>query len=156
MDWSKVKQKVESRFATSLRGRLTINLTRYRKSSADHLYEFWFSFDGRKLHSVSDGQFYEAVYDRTTGQRADWDETELATPSGFESKRLVEGSLNLPIDALVQHEHPVVRALGIVDARFGERRLKMLSVAGEHPIVADLARLRAQAEGLRLVGEIAI
>lgn len=153
MDWSKIKQMAEGRFAISLQGRLTINLTRYRRSSADQLYELWFSFDGMKVCGVSDGRFYNAVYDHKTGARSDREEAERITPSGWMSKQLLIDSLNLSIDDLLRHESPVVRALAVVDARFGERRLKTLDVTNEHAIVADMARIRGRVEGVRLAGD---
>lgn len=153
MDWSKVRQRAESRFSRSLQGRLSVHATRYRKSSHDQLYELWFAFDGEKLCSISDGEFYEAAYDRKTGQSANWHEIERSTPSGLTGKRLVQESLDLGIDALLEHSSPIVRALGIVDARFGERRLRQLDITAVHPIIARLAQLRAHIDGVNLAGQ---
>lgn len=145
MDWSKVRQRAESRFAASLRGRLTLHLTRYRRSH-DQLYELWLSFDGQKLTGVSDGAFYKAAY----GRFDLWGEIEKSTPSGSLSRRLVEESLNLSVEALVTHESPILRALGMADERFGERRLRKTNIAEEHPLVTNVVRIRCGIEGIRL------
>ena len=155
MDWSKVKQRAEERFADSLRGRLTLHLTRYRMSH-DQLYELWLSWDGQKLAGVSDGKFYKTVYDHQAahggagGKPLLWDEAEASSPSGWLSKRLIEESLNLSVEALVSHESPVLRALGMADSRFGERRLRKVDISNEHPFVASVARARCLVEGILL------
>lgn len=155
MDWSKVKQRAEERFADSLRGRLTLHLTRYR-TSHDQLYELWLSWDGQKLAGVSDGEFYKTVYNHQAahggsgGKPLLWDEAEASSPSGWLSKRLIEESLNLSIEAMVSHESPVLRALGMADFRLGERRLRKVDIGNEHPLVASVARVRCRAEGIRL------
>jgi hypothetical protein len=157
MDWSKVKQRAEERFASSLRGRMTLHLTRYRKSSHDHLYELWLSLDGEKLVGVSDGEFYEAYYKALVkaGHKSDVSsQTEAGSPSGRLSKQLIEESLNLSVESLIAHESPVLRALGILDARFGERRLRKIDIISEHPLVASVVRVRCHAEGIRLAEQV--
>lgn len=48
MRWSKVKQMVEARFANELQGRLSIELTKYRKPTRSENGAFYVLLDDRK------------------------------------------------------------------------------------------------------------
>lgn len=43
---------------------------------------------------------------------------------------------------------PVIRALAVLDARYGKRRLTAFDPVDEHPLVRRLFYLRCEAEGI--------
>ena len=44
-------------------------------------------------------------------------------------------SLSQPISAMLDSPHPLIRALAVMDARCGRRRLRQLDPTDEHPLV---------------------
>jgi hypothetical protein len=63
----------------------------------------------------------------------------------------LEAYLSLPVDAALASDSPLLRALAVLDARVGKRRLRELASAPEeHPLVGALLRLRCAAEGIRI------
>jgi len=56
--------------------------------------------------------------------------------------------LNMSIDDILKSDNLLIRALGMVDARLGKRRLKNMDVSQEHQLVQRLYLLRCDAEGL--------
>ena len=63
----------------------------------------------------------------------------------------LEAYLSLPVDVALASESPLLRALAVLDARVGKRRLRALAATpDEHPLVAALLHLRCDAEGVRV------
>jgi hypothetical protein len=57
-------------------------------------------------------------------------------------------SLSLTVEDMLEHNNPVIRALAIIDARYGKRRLATFAPITEHQLVQTLHTLRCDAEGI--------
>jgi len=57
-------------------------------------------------------------------------------------------SLSLTVEEMLGHNNPVIRALAIIDARYGKRRLATFDPITEHQLVQRLYNLRCEAEGI--------
>jgi len=55
-------------------------------------------------------------------------------------------SLSLAVEEMSEHNNPVIRALAIIDARYGKRRLAAFDPNTEHPLVQKLHDLRCEVE----------
>lgn len=60
----------------------------------------------------------------------------------FDLHRAMFESLNQPIEDILASPRPLIRALGILDARCGKRRLSKLDDANEHELVRRVYQLR--------------
>lgn len=60
----------------------------------------------------------------------------------------LQAFLSMPIEAALDSDRPILRALAVVDARVGKRRLRELAQKPEHPFVRRLLDLRLEAETL--------
>ena len=56
--------------------------------------------------------------------------------------------LNLSINDIINSENEIIRAIGMIDARVGKRRLIKMDVSNEHDLVRKLFYLRCEAEGI--------
>ena len=57
-------------------------------------------------------------------------------------------SLSLTVKDMLEHNNPVIRALAIIDTRYGKRRLATFDPSTEHQLVQRLHDLRCEAEGM--------
>jgi len=55
---------------------------------------------------------------------------------------------SMSIDSILSSENHIIRAIGMLDRRFGKRRLKEFDISSEHYLVKSTYFFRAQAEGL--------
>ena len=161
MRWSKLKQRLESNFAGSLRGRVALHQTRYRECH-DQEGEFWITLDGARVLSISSMTALNAL----GKARVELQETGMSVEGAvshaldaldrrgiFLLEQVVQqltAYLNLSIDEIMTSSSPIVRALGLLDRRFGQRRLQRFDPSAEHEIVALMHKLRCQAEGVAL------
>ena len=161
MRWSKLKQRLESNFAESLRGRVALHQTRYRECH-DQEGEFWITLDGVRILSIGSMTALNAL----SKARVDLQETGMSAAGAVSHAlddldrrgvfvleqivRQLTTYLNLSIDEIMTSSSPVVRALGLLDRRFGLRRLQRFDASAEHEFVALLYDLRCRAEGLTL------
>lgn len=61
----------------------------------------------------------------------------------------LEAYLSMPLEDALVAPSPLVRALAMIDRRFGKRRLRALQFAkNELPLVRALHALRCEAEGI--------
>lgn len=150
MRWSRLKQNVEPRFVPSLRGRVEVHVTRYR-ATHDGEGEFWLTLDGEKIYGAAYYRWLAASQARPDKQASAEDPAKVAEILSVEG--LVDhhvlidalfGSLGQPIDAMLASEHPLIRALAVIDARCGRRRLDALELSGEHALVVRMVALRAR------------
>lgn len=138
MRWSKLKQLIEARFTESLRGRLELHVTRYRKSHPykwSELGEFWMTLDGSQIVSFSDGEYYacSSEYKLRLAEIGD----EFPTSSAYEAARLVQypvpdildllfSSMSSSVEDMLEDENALVRSLALADSRLGKRRLNSI------------------------------
>lgn len=148
MRWSKLKENVERRFAPALRGRIGVYVTRYR-AAHDGEGELWLTLDGEKIYGAAYYRWLAALRERTDEGTPGANEVKaadvLAAEGIVDHDVLIDAlfeSLGQPIDAMLASRHPLIRALAVIDGRFGRRRLDAMAVAAEHELVARMVALR--------------
>jgi hypothetical protein len=163
MRWSQLKKQLQDRFATSVAASIDLNQTRYRHSH-DHEGEFWINLHGSRIFSAGSLSYLSSLGALTAKNRADGSTPaqayELAWPvmdsSGLflleQMNKDLFCSLSLTVEGMSEHSNPVLRALAVIDARYGKRRLATFDPNTEHPLVKKLHILRCEAEGI--VGHI--
>jgi hypothetical protein len=157
--WSKLKQRIEDGFAESVRGRIELHQTRYR-GSHDHKGELWITLDGEHILSAASMTALNAWFKRRTAlqrqgmplletyKQAD---KELEADGIAEAGLLVEllrEYLNQPIEDAIGSPSPIIRGLGLLDRRFGVRRLERFDPTNEHEFVVRMFQVRCDLEGL--------
>ena len=168
MQWSKLKSLVEARFAPTLTGRVSLHQARYRYTR-EEVGRVWLMVDGGDVASFATGSAWKRVQpeaDRLMDEREAWGSTAAYTAAIREAEASVRAAgvyddagaldeleryLSLPVNEVLRSPSPLLRALAVLDARVGKRRLKGLAVApDEHPLVRALLTLRCEAEGITL------
>lgn len=162
MRWTKLKQKVESRFADSVRGRVQIGSTQYRKPRSEG-GRGWIRVDGEEIanfSTVDSGQIHGSVFHETSAQdypkhagpksedRAEGNLVERGEFSRYDLHEACFTALNLGIDDALSSHHPLIQALAVLDRRLGKRRLRADDLHLEHPLPRFLLQLRRRAEGV--------
>ena len=165
MKWSKLRHQVESMFAESVKGRVGLHSTRYR-TMHDHDGRSWITIDGKEILNMAlwwkwEDEFWKwmrttradgmAPYGQEYDQRNEACEKELARESFFWQEDLGDAMheyLSLSIDEIVYSSNVIIRAIGMLDARFGKRRLKNLDVSNEPDLVKVLYAFRCHAENI--------
>lgn len=159
MQWSQLKKQLQTRFAPSVAGRIDLNQTRYRNSH-DQEGEFWITLDKTRIFSSGSLSYLSSLGALTAKHR-----DEGATPAeAFERAwpimdasglMLLEqinkdlfSSLGQTVEEMSGQSNPLIRALAMIDTRFGKRRLATFDPTAEHPLVQHLYRLRCEAEGI--------
>jgi hypothetical protein len=143
MQWSKLRSTVESRFAPALGRRVSLHQARYRYTR-EEVGRVWISVDGRDSASFATG-----AAARDTG-----DEGELRASGVYSDQDAIaelEAFLSMPVEEALAAPSPLLRALAVLDARVGKRRLKAMAASpDEHPLVRTLLAVRCDAEGVRV------
>jgi hypothetical protein len=143
--------------APSVAGRVDAHVAGYRKA-----YEgrgrAWLTVDGREVASFCEFEFENAWRDAgrregATGRPFTDSAHATIRAAGVGDKADLLDALGpcigSSIGQMLASPDPLVRALAMLDRRFGKRRLAGLNVASEHPLVAELYRLRCEAEAVR-------
>jgi len=167
MQWSKLRSQVEDLFADSVKGRVRLHSTRYRKMH-DQEGRAWITIDGEEI--VNMPHIFEWLYqrDRRAADLAgvelgmnNWQdyapklrdaEKELHQESVFWQGDLGDamfGYLHSSIDDILTSDDVLIRAIGMLDRRVGKRRLSTLAETIDHPLVRLLHVFRCDAEGMR-------
>lgn len=150
MQWSKLKQLIEARFADSLAGRVEIHTTYYRQGGWDNLGRGWVAVDGLEIANFCD---YQAIDTRLRLSReiesgnlippvsieriaSIWTQAwEMQNMQGlferWDFHRALFDSLSLSIEDMLASENGIIRALAMVDRRLGKRRLRTLALADD-------------------------
>jgi len=171
MMWSKLKQRVEERFADSVGGRAAVHNARYRHSHNEY-GRGWITFDTHEIADMSDSRQLRSllriereiqVANGTTNYLdpaqqpgyyaaiAQARETmhERGIYAKHEFNRALWDSLSLSIDDMLRSENGIIRALAMLDRRVGKRRLLALDLPDDElPLVCRLYTLRCEAEGI--------
>ncbi|MEA2558967.1 MAG: hypothetical protein QOH06_471 [Acidobacteriota bacterium] len=169
IQWSKLKKQVEQRFAPSVAGRVELRTTNYRHAH-DSTGRGWITVDKTEVHNFCTLKYWvehnalasgireanSAMDWRDPAQRAGYYEAGdqadailemrgVVTQSWFEDS--LQDFLSLSIEDALQSENFLHRALSILDARLGKRRLRSLEFGPEeHPLVRRFLALRQEAE----------
>ena len=157
MAWSRLRARWRDLLAPSIAGRVDAHMAGYRKA-----YEgrgrAWLTVDGHEVASFCEFELENAWRNESLREGATgWPFTNsaLATirAAGVRDKRdLLDAfgtCIGSSIEQLLVAPDPLVRALSMLDRRLGKRRLAVLGMTSEHPLVIQLHRLRCEAEGIR-------
>jgi hypothetical protein len=171
MEWSQLKKRIEERFAPAVQGRVELRQTRYHKAH-DQLGRAWITLDGEEIINMCEFKFEfehwkEASRLREAGGSTDfrdpqqapgyyraWDQAvEILNGKSIFSRwdfhRSLLAYLNLSIDDIRSSPNTLIRAIGMLDARIGKRRLRKLDMTHEHDLVKRLYTFRCSAEEQR-------
>jgi len=160
MQWSQLKKQLQTRMAESVLGSIDMHQTRYRHSH-DEEGEFWITLGNSRIFSSGSLSFLSSLGKLAAEHRHEgtsraqafdraWTITEANGLMLLEqiNKDLFQ-ILSQTVEEMLQHRNPVVRALGIIDTRYGKRRLAGFDSTNQHPLVQRLYQLRCEAEGIR-------
>lgn len=172
MQWSQLKKRVEETFAEPVKGRVEVWATRYRHAH-DQEGEAWITFDKKRIISMGTWTYEKEAAEVRTKLREESGYTDYRNPehrSGYYSAydkadEIVHGQghyplwdayksffeyLNLSIDEILASENPIIRAIGMLDKRFGKRRLEELNVEAEGVLVKTLYECRRKCDGFKI------
>lgn len=171
MQWTKLKKQVEQRFAASVAGRVELRTTNYRQAH-DWAGRGWITVDKTEVHNFCTLKYQVEHSALAQGIREANDATDFRDPGhrdGYHEARQqadailerrgvlpqgwyensLETFLSLSIDDALRSENLLHRALAVLDARLGKRRLRSLELSPEeHPLVRRFLELRRRAEGI--------
>lgn len=170
MKWSQLKKRIEDNFAASVHGRVKVWSTRYRHAH-DQDGEAWITFDGQRVislatfsYEVEAGQVRNKIRrtsgcvdyrnpEHQAGYYSAYDEADrIVNYQEFyplwEFNKSLFAYLNLSIADALRSTDPLTKALGILDRRFGKRRLKDFDQAGESVLVKKMYEYRCICEGI--------
>lgn len=167
MQWSKLKQIIEGKFAGSVRGRVAVFSTRFNKPNCRD-GRAWITIDGEEIVNLStldSNSIYECCYheststhckthpavkaeDRTPGQLVERGEF-----SRFDLHNCCWEYLQLTVEEGLHHDSPLINVLAILDKRLGKRRLVLIQKEGLHPMLRAFLEFRLEAEGLKAANE---
>lgn len=175
MSWSRLNKKVEANFADSMRGRVSLFMTSYRKTF-DGFGRGAILLDGREvLNACSYVRMMESYrmsqeLQEINGCTDYWDPKqaecyyqaieatdEILVRAGIfrkgEFHEALADYLNLSIEDALASRHLLTRALAVVDRRLGKRRLRDFPFrVDEHPAVRLLHTARCEAEAIACSG----
>ncbi len=172
MKWSQLKKRVEATFADSVRGRVEVWNTRYRKSH-DQEGEAWITIDKKQAHSFGTCTFWAEVYRKSQDLEKEHNCHNSIYQSLFEIDKelyyetlqtirdrgqqpswefngILFDYLNKSMDDILTSENPIIRAFGMLDKRLGKRCLRALKVKDDHPLVHTLYEFRCSSEGINI------
>jgi len=160
MQWSQLKIQLKDRIAASVAGMIDFHQTRYRHSH-DQEGEFWITLGKEQIFSAGSLSYLSTLSDVVASHRANGATVAQAYQQAWpdmdtQGLMLLEAinkdlfsSLGMTVEEMREHRNPVVRALAIVDTRYGRRRLAAFDPATEHSLVRRFFHLRCEAERIR-------
>jgi len=135
--------------ADSVRDRVVFGTTSYRKSH-DQIGRGWITIDGKEILNMPSLDFEIEVYGRrnlnATYEEMSKEVHDLNLFSQWDLQASLFACINLSIDEILASDNPLIRAMGMLDARLGKRRLVKLDVSDEHDLVKKLYLLRVSSE----------
>lgn len=158
MQWSKLKKRVESEFAESIKDRVELYTTAYRRQ--DEIASSWILIDGKQEVSFTDcaswrnlGAYFHELTPTNCLRHTSIDENERIEGKLFEDgefssydfKIMAFESLNISASDCIVSEHPILRCLGVLHRKTGKAKVKAMQ-SDKHPLVAFFARFRHIAE----------
>ncbi|MFH2045414.1 MAG: PcfJ domain-containing protein [Pseudomonadota bacterium] len=157
MKWSQLKKRIEGIIAESVRGRVELGSTSYRKSH-DQEGRGWILIDKHEIINMCSITYEMELYQksRTTNEEYSTIEKKLHEGNLFSQwnwHNSLFSYLNLSINDILTSDNAIIRAIGMIDVRVGKRRLQKIDISEEHDLVKKLYHLRCEAEGITtLVG----
>jgi hypothetical protein len=160
MQWSQLKTQLKARIATSVSAAIDLHQTRYRHSH-DQEGEFWITLGKEQIFKAGSLSYLLTLGQVAAEHRANGDTVDEAYARAWpemdaKGLMLLEAinkdlfsSLGMTVEEMLEHRNPVVRALAVVDTRYGKRRLALFDPANENALVQRFFYLRCEAEGVR-------
>ncbi len=169
MIWSKLKKRVEGRFAASVAGHVKLWCTGYH-GAPDHMGRAWITLDGKEIAAMCQFTKEYQYGKRAAALRQERGCEDFRCPESldgyYEVEREVEQQLveegifsrgdfesaleeylSLAIDDILKSQNPIIRALGMLDKRLGKRRLAARAESEEkHPLVRQMLQVRGDLE----------
>lgn len=168
--WSKVKKKIESYTCDSLKGRVELHLTNYRKTH-DQTGRAYITVDKKEVlnmctiisetavitkeEEIMDQQNIEYDSDdiqkkidiQAQAQEIIMSEGIFAQYDFFDS---VKEYFNLPIEKALKSDNMAIKILSLIDRRVGKRTLQKMkeTIKDEKEIIQYFFKLRCAADGL--------
>ncbi|MGV3708593.1 MAG: SF0329 family protein [Gemmatimonas sp.] len=168
MPWSRLRSLIESRFAPTLHGHVTVHQARYRYTHED-VGRVWIAVDGQEVAAFSthwDWARGRALVEAIMDERQSWGtmaahtsacaeaEAQLLAEGEFSDLRALdalEAYLSLTVETALASPNPLQRALAMLDRRLGKRRLRTLThPADEHALVKELYALRCRFDRINI------
>lgn len=162
MQWSKLKQTVEGKFADSVSGRIELFSTAYRKPNSN-TGRGWITIDKEEIVNFATikswwnfGAYYhEATQTEClkhpaieTSQRTVNLLAEEGEFSRFDLHNCCWEYLNLTIEQALEHDSPIINSLAVLDKRLGKRRIAIVDPETLHPLTRKLLQFRLSVENL--------
>ena len=147
MHWSRLKKHIEGRFAKPLQGRVSLFYTRYRVKIFDDAARASITLDGHEIVNMK-----SPWVARASGTV--W-RNELAAENIFEAHDFHNSLfqyLDMSISEIIESDNVIIRAIGMLDARLGKRRLQQIDITGDYELVKRLYALRCDVENIACVG----
>ncbi|WP_345888805.1 SF0329 family protein [Shewanella algae] len=162
MQWSKLKKRVEENFAESIKGRIEIFTTSYRRQG--EVARSWVVIDSKQGISLTDYEswseqgayFHELTptdclkhksvdgLERTVGSLY-----EAGEFSSYDFKIICFESLSLSAHDCIKSEHPLLRVIGVLHRKLGKAKVNEM-LKDPHPMVIYFADFRIKAEAADL------
>jgi hypothetical protein len=168
MRWSQLRKQIEERFAPSIASRVALHTAHYRHAH-DGDGRAWIEVDRQEVATMCYFQAGHARLDLSEQLRVANNPTNrgpAGTPlwlheeaiaitrrAGVLSQEdfyaLLHDYLRTSVTESLRSDNPITRALAVIDARVGKRRLRQLAAhLDEHPLVRMFLALRCKAEGI--------
>lgn len=171
MKWTPLRSAIRARFADSLVHRVDIHQARYRRT-LEETGRIWITVDRREIISFDTGRYVarreEIAHQMRSGEgpfglsanstHAEYLAADAAAAAhlrraglydDYSALKDLEESLSMSLERMLASESPLVRALAVIDRRFGKRRLRQFDPeCAEHALVRELLTVRRSAEGV--------
>lgn len=152
MKWNRIKKRIETLLADSVRERISFGITSYRKC-ADQLGRGWITIDGKEILNMPSLEFEAETYHRRRANQISYEEAEqemrtLNLFSQWDLHRSLEEYLSLSMDEILVSDNFIIRAMGMLDSRMGKRRLLKVEIVEEHDLVRRFCQLRRAADNI--------
>jgi hypothetical protein len=156
MQWSRLKQQVESLFAPSLQGRVELRVATYRYGH-ENVGRGIVVVDGRELIDFCTFRYWnerkrlisEGALSEVTEEDVETALQQAGTLGQYDFFEALTTYLALPINEVLSSDNIVISCMAMIDRRIGKRRLSQISTDQiQHPAVRQLYELRCAVEGL--------
>lgn len=153
-----------------MKGRVEIWSTRYRHAH-DGEGEAWITIDKTRIRTMGTLRYYVAQGaaarriqeergctdfrnpEQSAGYYNAWNEANRTVQEdgifgASDLNRSLFAYLNLSIEDALESQNPIIQAFGLLDKRFGKRRLAEFDPGGKNPLVVQLYLFRCGVEGV--------
>lgn len=154
MRWSKLKEKVQSNFADSIKNRISINSTRYGNCGCGHA---WITLDKTVIANYCTRAYWDKKHklERGIAKFEDFENRDKALYSewGEMSRQDAYNSCwdfvhSLTIEQALKDDDPLIQTLAVLDSRLGKRRLARIDSKKLHKLARKLYEIRIDAENV--------